>query len=109
MLDTTVKDFKSKATCPRCSERKLDTNDSEKIDIVIYHHCLSCGFEFSENEQQREYRKDKEKKDSSDSPWNAGIWLAIAMIATILTVGLSENNNANNVEPDQVRFELQQP
>lgn len=107
MLDTTVKDYKSKTTCPCCNEKKLDTNDSEKIDNVIYQHCWNCGFEFSENELQREYRKDKDKKDSSDSPWNAGIWLAIAMVATILTVGLSEKNNADNVEPTQVRFELQ--
>ncbi len=108
MIDTTVEEHKSKTTCPRCEEKKLSTNDSEKFDEVMYNHCLNCGFEFSENEQQREYRKDQDKKDRDDSPWNIGIVIAIAMIATILTINLSEQNNPDEAVPTQVRFELQQ-
>lgn len=108
MLDTTVEEHKSKTACPRCDQKKLITNDSEKSDEVMYNHCLNCGFEFSENEQQREYRKDQDRKGREDSPWNAGFILAIAMIVTILSINLSRQNATNEAVPTQARFELQQ-
>ena len=108
MLDTTVEEHKSKTACPRCDQKKLITNDSEKFDEVMYNHCLNCGFEFSENEQQREYRKDQGKNDRDDSPWNAGLFLAIAMVATILTINLNRPNTNNEAAPTPARFQLQQ-
>jgi len=108
MLDTAVEEHKSKTACPRCDQKKLITNDSEKSDEVMYSHCLNCGFEFSENELQREYRKDQDKKDRDDSPWNVGVIIAIAMVVTILSINLSRQNTTDEAVPTQVRFELQQ-
>lgn len=108
MLDTTVEEHKSKTACPRCHQKKLITNDSEKSDEVVFNHCLSCGFEFSENGQQREYRKDQDTKDRDDSPWNVGVIIAIAMVVTILSINLSRPNTTDEAAPTQVKFELQQ-
>ena len=108
MLDTTVEEHKSKTACPRCNQKKLVTNDSEKSDEVMFNHCLNCGFEFSENGQQREYRKDQDKKDRDDSPWNMGVILVVAMVITILSINLSRPNTTDETVPTQVGFELQQ-
>lgn len=84
---TTLDEINSKRSCPCCEQKKLVTNDSEAIDEVVHYHCYSCGFEFSENDAQREYRDGLTSSDD-ESPWDSGFLVLIAMLVTILTLHL---------------------
>jgi uncharacterized membrane protein YvbJ len=92
MPTTLLEETKSKRACPSCGQNKLITNDSEKFDDVIFSHCLNCGCEFSENEQQRKFHDSQSKKEREDSPLNTGMALLFAMIITILVINISNSN-----------------
>ncbi|MGB7249198.1 MAG: hypothetical protein WBC73_09685 [Phormidesmis sp.] len=91
MVQTTLQAYKSKRACPVCHEKKLTTNDIEKFDEVMHYHCLNCGYEFFENEEQRKFNKDKANKEAEgEQPWAAGTIILILMVAAILSITLSE-------------------
>ena len=96
LLDT----LKQKEECPRCKEKYLYSNDSDAIDDIVNYVCLRCGYAFYENEQQREYRKDKEKDKKESNPWDAGILLALSMLSVILLINLSRRGELpRSLEP----------
>ena len=107
MSTTLLEETKSKRACPGCKRNKLITNDVEKFDNFVFNHCLSCGCEFSEDEQHRKYWDSKNKKDKEESSWDVGIALLLAMGATILAINLSEPSNFN--EPDSTQVRVEQP
>ncbi len=92
MPSTVLEEIKSKRACPACQQKKLITNDSEKFDDVIFNHCLNCGYEFSENEQQRKFHDGQDKKERDESPWNMGAAVLLAMIVTILAINITDPN-----------------
>ncbi len=104
MPTTLLEETKSKRACPSCGEKKLVTNDDEKADEFIHNHCLNCGCQFSENEDQRKYNKSKDKKERDESPWNMGVTVLLAMIVTILVINLSDQT-ITIPEPTQVQSE----
>lgn len=111
MSTTLLEETKSKRACPSCGQKKLITNDAEKFDEIVYHHCLNCGYEFSENEQQRKYHDSKEKAEKGEASWNKGIALLLLMGATILAIKLSESNLSqpdNVTEPELSRLSVEQ-
>jgi len=59
----------------------------------MLHLCQNCGYEFTDNEQIREYRDDTQK-DEKESPWSVGFLVLIAMVITILTIQLVQPNTA---------------
>jgi Zn ribbon nucleic-acid-binding protein len=108
MSTTLLETTKSKRACPSCKENKLVTNDAEKFDEVVYNHCLNCGYEFPENEQQRKFRDSKEKAEKGETSWNTGIALLLAMGATILAIKLTQSNPTFN-EPEPVQLGVEMP
>lgn len=95
MTSTLLKDFKSKRACPSCSEKKLYTNDSEKFDTVVHYHCLNCGVQFSETEDQRELFKQKADKKGSSSSNSLGVMVILLLFAVILAVVVSGEDELN--------------
>lgn len=85
----------SKLSCPACGQHrlvtndaeKLITNDAEKFDAVVYSHCLNCGYEFSENKQQRKYHDSQREYQSS--PKSDYFWDKATRIVVISIGGAS--------------------
>lgn len=84
-----LESIKSKRTCRYCGEKKIQTNDSEKVENFVFYHCFQCGGDFIENEEEREFR-DEDKKD--DTPWGAGVSVLVAMLITILLINVVRDN-----------------
>lgn len=101
-----VTPLKEKRACPSCQEKTLITNDVEKFDDSMYHHCLNCGYEFSDNEQIRKFRED-EKKDKKQNPWNTGVLVLAAMLVTIMAIELGRSDDlGTQVDTQPIRINL---
>lgn len=66
--------IKSRAACPACGEHKVSVSSHLKMEAVRHYHCLNCGFEFFEDEDELNFSEKavSEKTVSSrrDSFWN---------------------------------------
>lgn len=74
----------------RLSDRLHIDDRADEFDNFMYYHCMNCGGEFSESEQQRDLRDSTEEGEKSDTPWNTGILILLAMLVTILVIRLNE-------------------
>ncbi len=82
MKSTLVKEFESKEACPRCEEKKLYTNDTQKGVAVVHYHCLRCNHEFFEPAEFKELKKHRSKAGKSEEPSGllASVFIAVMMI-----------------------------
>ena len=72
----------SSKTCCFCDSNKLVESDMED---VVYYHCLACGGEFYESEQQRQAARLRERKDDRIS-WNLGFLVLTTMLVTVIAI-----------------------
>lgn len=105
MISTTVPQIKrSKQSCPSCQEHFLTTNDSFKTDDLMHHHCVNCGYDFFDTEQERKLREREERNPGSDQPWNMGFVLIMAMVITIIIIALSDREARREEPVNQARL-----
>jgi len=118
---TTIDQIKSKWSCPACTQKRLIALHTDnwtepkrfvinpnpglkrkpKEDLITTHHCLSCNFGLTENEERKQMRERNDKDNSNgDQPWAAGAIFLILMLGTILmlTVYQEEQRGPSFVE-----------
>lgn len=101
MASTTVQSVKSKQKClnPYCEQHTLFTNDTPKVDDVMYYRCESCGYSFSDDENSRKYRESQGKGSSDGPSFQIGAVLLVLMAAVVFAITLS----AQQEERDNLR------
>ena len=92
----------SKVECRNCKQTTLnfyygDENDKGE-PIVSFMHCLNCGYDFPYFDQFE--KEEKKREDGLD--WNAGFFLLVAMLFTIILIrgedgGLFSNNDERTI------------
>ncbi|MEL7351069.1 MAG: hypothetical protein AAF171_24915 [Cyanobacteria bacterium P01_A01_bin.116] len=103
VLDT----IKSKRVCTVCQENgrdghKLSTHENLKMDEFIHYQCLSCGFEFFENEDEQKFSEKKAKKNKEVAlPWTAFSIFFFLIVGSILII-----TNADRTEKSRDLVEL---
>jgi DNA-directed RNA polymerase subunit RPC12/RpoP len=98
MSASTFNKINSKTSCSHCGHKKLVTNDSEALDDVVHYRCYNCGFEFSENDMQRKYRKGITSISDDESLWSAGLLVLIAMLVTISVLHLERRSSVQSAQ-----------
>lgn len=104
-LETTLGKKTSKWACPACKQNRIiTTHQADQVEPKrfmlsktpslesalnikerMFHHCLDCGHEFSENESEKALRENK-ARDEGDQPWAAGSVFLILMLAAIFVI-----------------------
>ena len=102
MPSASIIELKSKEACAECGQHKLYTNDSEKNDSVVRWHCLNCNHTFFETEDQKKFRKDKEKEGKQYNSISSGVILISLTLVTILMLLMNSQQNETQAptQPD---------
>lgn len=102
VLDT----IKSKRVCTVCQENgrdghKLSTHENLKMDEFVHYQCLSCGFEFFENEDEQKFSEKKAKKNKEVAHlWTPGSIFFILIVVSALVINIADraDRSGPNVE-----------
>lgn len=68
-------------------------DDAPIMDEVMHYHCLNCGNEFAENEDQKKIREKAQKEDKKKVPsYSKGFLILAAMGLVIAIIQVQEGN-----------------
>lgn len=81
----------SKRPCINCGQQNLYTNDTPSYDEISHYTCLSCGFSFCENKEQREYSR--RTTDKQVNSWDSGLLILLLMLFAILAINHDKMTN----------------
>lgn len=104
MLYTPLAEIKSKNKCLVCRAKRLTTNGTPKAEAVVHYHCEDCGYEYPQNEKQREYYERMEKNPGNDQPWSMGFLILALMVATLLLINADERGERNGDPTSQLEI-----
>lgn len=102
LVDKYLEDLKSKDYCQNCRLHKLTDNVVAKGDVVAFHHCVSCNFQYRETEDSKKFydKKNGDKTPADDQPWGSGSFVLVAMLLTILIIQVyNRQEQTETVQP----------
>lgn len=102
LIDKYLEDLKSKDYCQNCRRHKLTDNVVAKGDVVAFHYCASCNFQYRETEDSKKFydKKNEDKTPAADQPWGGGGLVLVVMLLTILIIQVySRQEQTETVQP----------
>jgi len=121
MTSTTllVDTIKSKWACPQCKAKNIINtcttvqlepkrcmvDSAPTMDESIHYHCLNCGYEFAENEDQKKMRERAAKDEIPKLPYTTGFLVTVLMLLVIGIIQVSNGSILSGSEETQDLFE----
>ncbi len=102
LVDKYLEDLRSKGYCRNCRTHKLTDNVVAKDEVVAFHHCINCGFQYRDTEDSKKFYDDKydNKTPADDQPWGQGSFVLILMLITIVVIQVANRQEqTETVQP----------